>query len=345
MNHSTSHESARRPGTAGNPLRAVASYLVAGACLFWVFHGIHLEEFLRGMARIHWERVALCLLLEFLAYFCVAWEWQWLLRPAGWLPLRRAAQAVFAGRFANDVLPFQLGYFVRAFLAARWMNVDVMSVFPSLIVERLWDGIWLTAGIGLVALILPLPPAALRAADVLGAIVLAGTAATVMIVLRGGQTSAHGPAQADSGWKFFRRGRLAFRRLTDGVRAIGRSGLLPGIAGLSLLKLAIQAAAFLGLLWAYGLALPVSVGLAVFLAGYLGICIPSTPAGAGVFQFSVAGGLMLFHVHKSIAAGFALAAFVIITVPLAVAGFFALGQSGLRLRQVREEAGKLKHLA
>ena len=114
---------------------------------------------------------------------------------------------------------------------------------------------------------------------------------------------------------------------------------------LSLLKLGIQAAAFLGFLAACGLHLPLAIGLAAFLAGYLGTCVPSTPAGTGMFQLFVVAALTFFGVGKSTAAGFALTAFVAITAPLAVAGFFALAQSGLRLRQVRAEAGKLKNSA
>jgi glycosyltransferase 2 family protein len=342
MNDSTSHGSSRQPETAGRWFRILASYLVAAGCLFWVFHDIQWKPFMRSLAHIHWWRMAWSVNLEFLAYFCVAWEWQLLLRPSGSLPLWRTAQAVFAGRFANDALPLHLGYLVRALLAARWMGVGLVAIFPSLIVERLWDGLWLAAAIGLAAICLPLPVPVLRAAEILGALVLAGTAATAFLVLRG-ESGIQSPAKTNTGWKPVRQVRLAIQRLAGGVRDIVRSGLLPAVLILSLLKLGLQAAAFLGLLWAYGLYLPVPVGLAVFLVGYLGVCVPSTPAGTGMFQLFVVTGLTIFGVGKSVAAGFALVAFVAITAPLAVAGFFALAQSGLRLRQIRVEAAKFKN--
>lgn len=318
-------------------LRISVSYAIAGACLFWVFHGIHLRQLLGGMIHIRWWLWIVCMALQFLAYLCVAYEWQFLLRPTGRLPLKRAAQAVLAGRFANDVLPFQLGYLVRAALAARWLKVNVVSVFPSLIVERLWDGIWLAAGIGLLGLMLPLPPDVRRAGNIFGGMVLAGAAATALVVLRRSRarvTPEH-MIQTNSPTSPIQRARLAFRRLTDGVRDIVRPGLLAPILGLSLLKLGIQAMAFLGFLWAYNFRLPLPAGLAVFLVGYLGICVPSTPAGTGMFQLFVVAGLTLFGISKSFAAGFALVAFISITVPLAVAGSFALAQTGLRLRGVR----------
>ena len=174
------------------------------------------------------------------------------------------------------------------------MNVGIISIFPSLIVERLWDGVWLAAGIGLAACMLQLPPDVLRAAKVFGAMVLAGTVATVLVVLRRSGGGANRAIPTESRANLIQRIRLAFGRLTDGVSDIARSGLLAPIVGLSLLKLVIQAAAFIGFLQAYHIRLPLPAAVVVFLAGYLGICVPSTPAGTGMFQLFVVAALAVF---------------------------------------------------
>lgn len=316
---------------------------MAGLCLFWVYHDIDFKSLIQGWAHINWWLMALSVVLQFLAYTCVAWEWQLLLTPVGALPLRQAIQAVFSGRFANDALPLQLGYLVRAALAARWLNVKILSIFPSLIVERLWDGVWIAAGIGMIAMFLPLPAEARHAADVLGVIVVMGTITTVCAVVYRGQNNNREAAQTTCfKWKPLQWLQLALRQLVDGVRDISRPGLLGAVSGLALLRVLTQATAFLALLWAYRLQLPLPVGLAAFLVGYLGLCIPSTPAGTGMFQLFVVAGLTFFGVSKTAAAGFALAAFFVTTVPLAVAGFFAFAQSGLHLREVRDEMGRWK---
>jgi hypothetical protein len=332
--HQINQNSIITSGKKRRYVRIVAGYLVAGVCLFWVFHDIHPHELAAAMAHIDWRLWIAGIGLQFLTYFVVAYEWQFLLRPAGRLPLRRAAQAVFVGRFANDVLPLQMGYLVRCVLAARWMNLGVVSIFPSLIVERLWDGMWLAIGIGLAAILLPLPPDVLRAAKLFGGLVVAGAAATVLVVLLRSGADTGRPDSMESAMKPFQKLRRAFRQLVDGVRHIVRSGVLAPVLSLSLFKLMIQAAAFLGFLAAYHIHLPVLAGTAVFLAGYLGICVPSTPAGTGTFQLFVVAALVVFGIDKSIAAGFALLVFVSITVPLACAGFFALAQTGLRLKEV-----------
>ena len=56
-----------------NYFRILVSYLVAGVCLFWVFHDIHPRQLVDGMAHIRWWLWILCVGLQFLAYLCVAW--------------------------------------------------------------------------------------------------------------------------------------------------------------------------------------------------------------------------------------------------------------------------------
>ncbi len=69
--------------------------------------------------------------------------------------------------------------------------------------------------------------------------------------------------------------------------------------------------------------------------------MPNAPSNVGTYQFFTVLGLMLFDVDKTVAAGFSVAVFLILTVPLWIIGLFALGQTGLTLRMVREEVAKI----
>jgi uncharacterized protein (TIRG00374 family) len=209
-------------------------------------------------------------------------------------------------------------------------------VLSTLLVERLWDGLWLAVGIGLVSLWLPLPWELGRARDILAAVVLIGVALVLTLVLRRRRAKPITVARSEHA-KLLQRARSALERLVEGVRLSADATVFWAVLLLALLKLVVQGLSYLMLMWAYGLEESVWVGLAVFLIAYLGVCVPSTPASAGVFQvFSIAG-LRVFGIPKNDASGFALVAFIAWTVPLALAGFFALAQSGLTLRQIRFE--------
>ncbi len=319
----------------------VASYTIAAVCLYFVFRDINFHELLQTAAKIRWGWIPIAVVLDLLAYVCIACQWKLVLRPVGTLPVRKLAQAIFAGRFANDVLPVHVGYVIRIYLVSHWMGAEIAKVIPSLLVERLAEALCLAVAIAFTACFLSLPTEVVRTGEVLGGVFAAGSVLVVLMVRRKRRRFEPG---AERSW--LKRELLKLiqfvERLADGVRSIGTSRLLPLMLGMTSLKLLIQGLAFTSILWAYHFDLSFGVTVAVFLIATVGMSLPSTPASAGVFQLFCVAGLTLFGISKVAATGFALLAFVVLTLPLALTGFFALAQSGMTLRDVRTKAGEWK---
>lgn len=329
----------QKPKLHRSVLKFVLSYGIAAACLYWVFHDVNLRELLQPLREVRWWMIAPAVVLDLFVYVCGAWAWQLLLRPVGKVSIARATQAVFAGRFANDVLPVHVGYVVRIFLVSRWLGTKFTTVVPSLLVERLLDGIWLALGIGIAAIFLPLPPTISHIAEVWAGIIVFGLVIGIWIVFRKHEAK---PKTTGHRRRWIEKTSESASHMLEQVRSIGRSSVLAGALGVSLLKLVVQCLAFLLVLWAYGLRFPIAEQLAIFIVAYVGMSIPSTPASVGVFQVFCIAALEVFHVAKPVATGFSLLAFVVLTLPLSVAGFIALGQSGVTLKQIKTEAGKMR---
>ena len=318
-------------------LAGILSYGVAAGCLYWVFHDLDFGRLLHSFSGVNWWWIPAAIVFALLVYVLAGWEWQILLRPAGRLSVLQTTQAVFAGRLANDVLPVHVGYVIRIYLVSRWAKIEVACVAPSLLVERLFDGFWLALGIGLAAIFFPLPSEIATVAKIWVGIIVFGLITGAFIALRKPKP-AMSPNRHHQWPNWFGKIRGVLNRGLEQLRAIGRSWVLPAAFGISLLKFAAQCLAFLFLLWAYHFRLPLPTQIAVFLVAYVGLSMPSTPASVGVFQLFCVAGLKMAHVPKSDAAGFSLLAFAVLSIPLSVAGFFALAQSGLTLRQIRHEA-------
>lgn len=305
------------------------AWAVAAACLAWVLHGIDVRRVAGEVRGLRWGLVALAVGAQVLSYVAQGWRWQLLLRPVGGVPLSRTTQAIYAGLFANQVLPLRFGEMVRAWLVARWVDVKLLVVLPSVLVERLFDGIWLAVGIGLTAIAIPLPPALDRAADTLGEAVLAGTALFAGFVFIKRPSRPKGKRRSNLvGWS---------DSIAAGLWAIGRSPSFYAGFGVSFLLLLLQGLAFWCVMLAYGIGLSFWAGAVVFLVVRLGTAIPNAPANVGTFQFFTVVGLLLFRVHKTEATGFSLIAFLVITLPLLVLGFLALSRSGTTLLAIREQ--------
>jgi uncharacterized protein (TIRG00374 family) len=312
-------------------------YGFAVAGLIWVVHGVRFDEVLRDMARINWWWIAAAIACDVASYVCQAIRWRSLLIPTGSISVSKATRAIYAGLFSSEVLPMRVGELVRGYLVSRWIGVGFIAVVPSMVVERLFDGIWLAAGIGLSALFVPMPDTLLRAEDIFGAALLIGTAAFIFIVIRKEKSEAGAAPQRPHPWKPLRVVTRGVERLSDGLRQIGFS--VPFFVALfvSGLLLLFQILSFWFAMWGYGLHVSFWVGAVVALIVRLGTALPNAPANVGSYQFFCVVALTLFGVEKTLATGFSIAVFVLLTLPLWAIGSAALAGSGMTLMMIRKD--------
>ena len=309
-------------------------YLLATAGLIWVMRDFHPAQLRAMIAHLDWRWIGFAIVCDVLSYVCQGARWRLLLKPFGDLTTLRATQAIYAGLFTSEILPMRLGELVRAYLASRWTAAKFVAVIPSIVVERLFDGVWLAAGIGLTAEFAPLPKDLIRVADALGVGVILAVGALCYFVLR--------PPNA----KRFGAGPLRFassllEKLSGALRGMARTReFYLSLAG-SLLPLAFQAMAFWLVMLGCGLHLNFWIGVAVFLIVRLGTAIPGAPANLGSYQFFTVVGLTLFGVDKGAATGFSMVVFALLTAPLLVLGFAAMSASGTSLLKIRREVQSL----
>src|SRR5262252_1518996 len=294
--------------------RYAVGWLLAAAGLVWVLHDVHLSRLARQLAGIDWRLVALAMVCDLLSYLVQAVRWQLLLEPVGKINLLHAMQAIYAGQFTNEVLPMRPGEFVRSYIASRWMGVGFVTILPSIILERLFDGVWIATGIGLAAIFAPLPEDLIEAGETFGAVVALFVVLFIYLVLR---RPRRGGRPADRGmprWKPLRAIAGLFRRLSEGLREASRTKEFYLAFALSLPFLALQAITLWLIMLGYGLRLSFWVGVAVYVIVSLGTALPKTSA-----------------------TGFSLVAFTLLSLPLLIIGFLALSRSGMSLAAIREE--------
>jgi len=301
--------------------------------LVWVFYDLHPREVLRHIVVRDWKWMFMALAVSIGTYVLQGYRWSLLLRPVARVRPMRATQAIYAGLFTNEVLPLRLGELARAYLVASWARVGIVPILPSIMVERLLDGVFLTVAFGLTAIAVRLPDALDDAGDVLGVLVLLGVAAFLLVVATQGQAQAR-PRNPN---RLLASVVSLVQRLAGGLRAIGISARLYYAAGISLLMLASQIAAIWLLMMSYGLELPFVAAAVVFIIVSLGTAVPNAPGNVGTFQFFAVLGLVLLGVDKVTAAGFSVVAFLALTLPMVTVGALAFSLSGLKLAEVRNQ--------
>jgi glycosyltransferase 2 family protein len=226
----------------------------------------------RRKAIANWRGVGLAIVLDVLTYVLQGLRWRLLLTPVGRLSILKAAQGIYAGLFINEVVPLRPGELIRAFLAGCWLSTSFNYILPSIAVERLLDGVWVTVGISVAATFVPLPLALVRAGDALGIIILLATVAFLWIVFS--QQSTRQPGDHKS--RSLRVSKILsfISRFSDGIRQIGFSNRLYSAIGLSCGMFMCQILALWFLMHACRIALPLSVAGVAFLIVRIGTMIP-----------------------------------------------------------------------
>ncbi len=316
-------------------------YLFALACLVWVFHDIHPRQLLSSIRITNAWLLAAAVVFDILTYVMQGVRWRLLLAPVGPLRTVKATQAIYVGLFTNEIVPLRFGELVRAYLAARWLNTGFGHVIPSMVVERFLDAIWLLAGVGIVAIIVPLPRDLVLAGDVLGVIVLIAMVAFVWVVVREERKMEHGLLKQPRSAPFSTISQFA-KKIASGLKEIGFSPNFFVAAAVSSTLLIFQGLAVWCIMRACALPLDALAGFTVMVIVRLGTAIPNAPANVGSFQFFTVLALGLFGIDKPTAAAFSLLDFAVLTTPLWVIGLFALTSTGMSFAGIRSEITKLR---
>ncbi len=312
---------------------------VSVVLLWWALRDVSLAEVAREIHRADPLLFLLAVVATTLHFPIRAARWRTLLEPVaphvGFRPRFAATNIGFA---VNNLLPARVGEFARALSLTRLTGIPLGTVFGTLVIERLLDGVVLI-GFLFLAMASPAFPAAaeLNGIDPRSAAgVLALLMGAVLAMLFFLVAAPEGSVRVIS--------RVA-RPLPNSIRRPLLDSLQSFLGGLAVLR---DGRLFLlSLLWAVGqwafLALSfllafrafgiTSVGYpgAVFLQSLIGlaVAVPSSPGFFGPYEAAVKLGLGLWGIPAdkavSLAIGFHIGGFI----PVTLIGVFYLWKLGL----------------
>jgi uncharacterized membrane protein YbhN (UPF0104 family) len=268
--------------------------------------------------------LALAVICDFAVYCTQGWRWNQLLMPVGPLPVWRSMQAIYIGLFANEVLPLRPGEVIRAFLQARWSGVPFTVVLSSVVIERLFDGVWLILGFFVTSFLVDLPPVLIYGSRILGVVLVVLGGLLAMAVLRREQAEK---------WI-----NPKFHHHLIALETMGRSPSFYFSFFLSIFYLAFQVGPIYFVQRGFGLNLSLFACFAILVILRVSGIPPQAPGNIGSFQAFTIVGAVLFGVDQQAATGYATLLFLVIAVPLWIVGFVALLATKMKLSQLTHDA-------
>jgi uncharacterized protein (TIRG00374 family) len=315
-------------------------YFLAAICLVWVFHDVQFDRLIQEMRSMEAGWILPAVFFDILSYFSQGLRWQLLLHPLGRLSGLRTTQAVYAGLFTNEILPLRVGELVRSYLVSRWLSVQFLKIVPSIMIERLFDGIWLGIGIGVTALFIHLPTDIIDAAEIMGVVVLIGIGLFVFFIFKKEKTLNKQHHGSSLKWKPLVSIRKFLDQIANEIRRIGLSGYFYSSFFASAFILIFQIIAFWLVMIAYHLEVSLWISAVVLLIVHFGTALPNAPSNVGTYQFFCVVGLTLFGIDKTTATGFSVVVFILLTIPLWLIGLMAIKYSGMTLKMIQDDINR-----
>lgn len=327
--------------------QALLGALLAVALLYWVFHDVDRAELRRAIAGVSWGMLALGALINLSHnHFRVA-RWGWLLRPVrANVPYRPMLAAVMLGYLVTLVAPLRLGEFVRPALLSAKENLPLGPTMGTVLADRMLDGVAIVALFAVGTSFAEFAPGAAehaatiqRTAYLLFLVIAVGLAGLTAYGIWGAALGA----RLEAAWAPIRWASRVATNFSHGTVALRSPLGAAAILAYSLLAwLTIALGTWIGIRAAGA---PVSfAGVLVMLPMLaLGVAVP-TPGGAGGYHAAVKGGLKLFGVDDSVAAGVSLLMHLAITIPFLIAGAIFLRTERISLHDLLVAAKKVKEL-
>jgi len=312
---------------------------------------VDLPELGRQLAATSWVWVVPGVAVAPLGLWARARRWRYLFPPGPEPPGLMAANMI--GYMGNNVLPLRAGEFVRMYVVAQRMAAQRTSSVTgglwlagaTIVVERILDSLTLVLILGLLILMIPVPPALQYAAAVVLAIDVLAAAALVTLavapelsrrilvrLLRGRPALAERAGRALA---------LVLRGL-EGIRA--PSHRLPLLVW-TVVAWVLTAAGAWALLRAMHLDLPFVAGWTVMTFVGFGISIPSAPGYVGVWHAAAVLALSIFGVGQATALGYALLYHASQFVPITLVGWLFLMREHVSLGEATGARPVLKETA
>ncbi len=304
---------------------------VSAVFLLLALRGLQPAQFLASLGAVSLPLLALAAGIYFFALLIIAWRWQILLDAVKRAPLADLAQFVAIGYMGNNVYPLRAGDGLRILLLRRKHQVALLRATTVIAIEHLYNGTTMIVFIlvGLAAINLQSEAVAAIVRLVMPLVSLAIVAA---LVLTAKPTWLRRMVRWASRILPSALGEPALRLSEDVLAALAvlRSPRhFLGALLVSFLTWGLEAGAYWLILRAFSLEMSYAVALLLVGAINLAGIIPASPGQVGVYEFFVIAILTALGVATAQATAYAVAARLVIWLPVTIVGFILLLRQGL----------------
>ncbi len=320
----------------------IIGVLLSSVFIFLAVRGVDFSEVGNSLKKVEFYYIIPILLMVISAHYLKSLRWGFILKSLAEYSQWRLFIISSIGFMAINILPARLGEFARPYLVKKTKHVGMSSTIATIVVERIFDMLSITAIIAVVLLNINLPSAILKGAFTFIGI---GFGALVFII-----------ALFVKRDYIFKNIDSILKILPDKFSEFVKKLLKSFIEGLEILpdiKKVLVVALLSGVIWmlgcfsaylllaAFDFELPLIASFTVLALIALGVMLPAAPGFVGTFHYACILALSLFGVSKANALSFAIVLHFLHLMPVVIIGliflpFFNLSLSGFIEKEEEE---------
>lgn len=322
--------------TRARVILVVVNVLTIGL-LAWSLRDFKPTQLVADVKTTNWWWITIAVVSDIGVYSVQAWRWNLLLRPVEPVSFWQTLRAIYVGQFGNEALGFNAGEILRCYLITRWTKLPFSVSLSSALIERIFDGVWLSASLFIALRIVP-QPAHMRRLLMISEYTLAGVVllgAALLAIALFHRQRAH-DALSDKNWQ------RHLRVLIDDLSTIGHSRYVYLALFLSLPYLLLQSLPVYATFRGYGFeGLAVTDAFAMMVIMRMGSAVPQAPGNIGFFLLSKEVLLKVFGplgVTPGQAEHFSMLLWGIAMLRMVIGGAVALTITGAGIGELRRAA-------
>lgn len=306
--------------------------LISAIGLYIAFRGIEWNNFVSELRSVNIFWYVGGMLGMVLILFIRGVRWRIFLLPMGNYSAVTLYKGTAAGFFSNYVLPFRIGEIVRAYITGRFIGKKGAVLLPSIVIERMIDGVSFFLFVVIFSLFidLPLSDKQIMLVRILLIVILLLFVFVIYLYYKlREKITCYLEKKEGKVWGFFNdlhNGMLALFKVRHPVKILLYSLSIWFVTGLTYWAGIKACHLELGFVEAYIL----------MATAMIAIAIPAAPGYVGTFHAAIVAALIALGIDKSIAASYAFLQHLIGLIPICILGFIYFLEANVSFKDIRK---------
>ena len=259
--------------------------LFSSMFLNMIFYKMNIEAFINSWRDLNYYLLIPSICLSVLSCVVQTFRWNILLNRISSFRFSQLFPSVMIGHLGNHLLPAKAGEFIKSYHLGKAYNLDEVSIFSTVVVERIFDGILVLSFLLFFILGLNSIQSELMIMGWIGIFIYGGILLFIILFFKYKEQMVR-LCQTCLPQGFSNIVIRTIKSFSDGLHILSNASQIIKAIGFSVLMWVVISMTLVPVILMFDFQLPRYAPFAILACISLGLTIPSAPGGIGIISFA-----------------------------------------------------------